>query len=71
MSQTPATRQLGVVLREALSSGPDVRLIVCKTPGGQVAYVLATGGRMLHLGTVTGFIDVVIEGETVNIPKLT
>ena len=70
-AQTPATRQLGSVLREALAGGPGVRLIVCKDTTGKVAYVLAAPGRLLYLGLVAGYIDVVIEGETVNIPKLT
>ena len=48
-----------------------MRLVVCADTSGKPAYVLSANGRLLYLGTVTSFIDVVIEGETVNIPKLT
>lgn len=75
MADTPATRRLSIVLRNALQ--PDdstVELIVCKDSTGKPAYVLAARGRLLYLGTVAaapaGFIDVVIDGVTVNIPKV-
>lgn len=68
---TPATRTLAAVLRDAMTSGQGLELIACADSAGNVAYVLAGPGRMLYLGTVTTTIDVVIEGQTITIPRLT
>lgn len=71
MTDTPATRTLGVVLRDAMTTERRMlALTTCKDATGKVAYALAAPGRMLYLGTVAEYIDLVIEGQTINVPKL-
>jgi hypothetical protein len=71
MTDVPVTRTLTEVLRDALAVDPGaLSLITCKDATGAVAYVLAAPGRMLYLGTVTGHINVVINGVTISVPKL-
>lgn len=59
MSQVPATRSLSAVLRKQLGGGGD---------GARL--VLATGGGGLLVPEANAYVNVVIEGVEIKVPRL-
>lgn len=58
MKSVPATRSLPIVLRRQSGDGGGVRLI------------LATGGAAVAGADAAAYVNVVIEGETLKVPRL-